>query len=137
MDSIDNKLIAIVRIRGRVGVMNKIVETLERLRLKRVNNCVVVKATKSYVGMIKRCSNYIAYGEIDELTLKNLFDKNKIELEPKKIMEVGISKELRDTLPIKLHPPRHGYKSIKRGVNQGGSLGYRGPQINELIKRMI
>lgn len=137
MDSIDNKLIAIVRIRGRAGVMNKIAETLERLRLKRVNNCVVVKATKSYAGMIKRCSNYIAYGEIDEQTLKNLLNKNSIKLEPNEVLEEGISKELRDTLPFKLHPPRHGYKSIKHGVNQGGSLGYMGPQINELIKRMI
>jgi len=137
MDSINNKLIAIVRIRGRVGVMNKTAETLERLRLKKVNNCVVVKVTKSYSGMIKRCSNYITYGEIDEPTLKNLLEKNSIKLESNKVMEAGISKELRDTLPFKLHPPKHGYKGIKHGINQGGSLGYMGPQINELIKRMI
>lgn len=137
MTGINNKLIAVVRIRGRVGVRSTIAETLDRLRLKRVNNCVVVKATDSYEGMIKRCSNYVAYGEVDEPTLKNLLEKNGIEADSSKILSDGVSKELREKLPFRLHPPRHGYKSTKRGVNQGGSLGYMGAGINDLIKRMV
>ncbi len=137
MAGINNKLIAIVRIRGRVGVRSTIAETLDRLRLKRVNNCVVLKATDSYEGMVRRCNNYVAYGEIDEPTLKGLFEKNGIDADPSKIIAEGIPKELKEELPFRLHPPRHGFKSTKRGVNQGGSLGYMGSGINDLIKRMI
>jgi len=31
------------------------------------------------------------------------------------------------------HPPRKGHKGIRRGVKQGGELGYHGDKINELL----
>ncbi|MFY1644316.1 50S ribosomal protein L30, partial [Methanoculleus bourgensis] len=47
---------------------------------------------------------------------------------------------LRDLAEIKpvlrLHPPRKGYKTIKRTFQQGGALGYYGPQINDLLYKM-
>ncbi len=137
MNSTNDKLIAVVRIRGRVGIRSTTAETLKRLRLKRINNCIIAEATKSYEGMIKKCNNYIAYGEIDEPTLKKLLKKNSIEIGLDKLADEGISKKLKEIMPFRLHPPRHGYKSIKRGVNQGGSLGYMGTGINELINRMV
>ncbi len=38
---------------------------------------------------------------------------------------------------FRLHPPSGGLRSIKRGFNEGGDLGYRGIAINELILRML
>jgi large subunit ribosomal protein L30 len=38
---------------------------------------------------------------------------------------------------FRLHPPRGGLNSIKRHFSVGGDLGYRGPFINELIRRML
>ena len=39
---------------------------------------------------------------------------------------------------FRMHPPRGGFKgSIKKHYGAGGELGYRGPAINELIKRML
>ena len=38
---------------------------------------------------------------------------------------------------FRLHPPSGGLRSVKKGFNEGGDLGYRGIAINELILRMI
>src|SRR5207237_973247 len=45
--------------------------------------------------------------------------------------------EVRDLRPvIRLPPPRRGFRHIKRGYHDGGDLGYRGKEINELLLRM-
>ncbi len=137
-NQLNNKIIAAVRIRGRVNVRGDITETLIRLRLKRVNNCTVLKLTDSYYGMIKTCSNHIAYGEVDEATLTRLLNGAGLKADPKQIMEGNYDmKELKKSMPFRLHPPRHGYKSTKKSVKQGGSLGYMGPGINKLLQRMV
>jgi large subunit ribosomal protein L30 len=38
---------------------------------------------------------------------------------------------------LRLHPPRGGYEGTKRGYRDGGSLGYRGKDINKLLQRML
>ncbi|MEM2203989.1 MAG: 50S ribosomal protein L30, partial [Sulfolobales archaeon] len=39
---------------------------------------------------------------------------------------------------FRLHPPSGGFKgSIKKPYGNGGELGYRGQDINDLIRRMI
>ncbi len=137
-DQLNNKIIAAIRVRGRVNVRHNIAETLNRLRLKRVNNCVLIKMDDSYYGMIKECSNYITYGEVNEQVLGKLVNSAGIKADPKEILEGKYDmKELRKSLPIRLHPPRKGYRSIKRNVKQGGALGYMGPGINGLIQRMV
>ena len=46
--------------------------------------------------------------------------------------------EVRDLRPvIRLPPPRRGFRHIKRGYHDGGDLGYRGKEINELLLRMV
>jgi large subunit ribosomal protein L30 len=135
---IQGRLVAIVRIRGRVNVRRDINETLDRLRLKRVNNCTVIKANDSNYGMIKACSNYVAYGEVDKDTLKKLVENGKVDMNVEDLLSGKYdAEELKKKLPFRLHPPRHGYKSTKRSVNQGGSLGYMGQDINKLIQRMV
>jgi large subunit ribosomal protein L30 len=38
---------------------------------------------------------------------------------------------------FRLHPPIKGYEGNKRSFRNGGSLGYRGKEINDLINRML
>lgn len=38
---------------------------------------------------------------------------------------------------FRLHPPRGGLNSLKLHFSVGGDLGYRGPLINDLIRRML
>ena len=41
---LDNKLVAVVRVRGRIGVRRSINETLSRLNLTRVNSLALLSA---------------------------------------------------------------------------------------------
>ena len=131
-------LVAVVRIRGRVNVRSDITETLNRLHLKRVSNCALIKQTPSLHGMIHKVENYVAYGEIDEPTLTKLLAKHAKSLTAKDVMAGKYdAAKLKEMMPFRLHPPRKGYKSTKLSIKNGGNLGYNGAEINRLIARMI
>jgi large subunit ribosomal protein L30 len=124
------KLMAVIRIRGCIGVDGSISDTLEMLKLHRKNFCIIQKSTPSIMGMVKKAKDYITWGEIDEALLKELIDKRG---EPN-------PKDKSRTKPFfRLHPPMKGYgrKGIKKTFNVGGALGYRGDKINDLIRRML
>ncbi len=145
-------LYAVIRVRGSVKVRKEIKDTLIMLRLKRVNNCIIVPKTPEYEGMIKKARFYITWGEINKETLEKLVlkrgePKQKIqgkkkleEKEAKEIVEKILKQKSLKGLEIKpvfrLHPPKKGYKSIKLTYPKG-ALGYRGEKINELLERMI
>jgi large subunit ribosomal protein L30 len=134
----EDKLLAVIRVRGRVNVRSDIAETLERLRLKRVNNCILLKPTESYRGMLKKCINHVAYGDIDEATLGRLLSEKAEGVSAKDLLSGNYDfAKLKEQMPFRLHPPRHGYRSIKLSFKQGGSLGNMGPEINKLISRMV
>ncbi|HVC58454.1 MAG TPA: uL30 family ribosomal protein [Candidatus Acidoferrales bacterium] len=136
--NLKDKVVAVVRIRGRVNVRGDITETLERLHLKRVSNCAIIRITPSYDGMLKKCNDYVAFGEVNEEILGKLLEKNELKVSPKEILSGKADmKALTEQMPIRLHPPRHGYKSTKLAFNQGGNLGYMGEEINGLLKRMV
>ena len=72
-------MIAVIRIAGRVGLRKDIVETLDRLRLRKKYSCVVfdtLKGTsnpaKEQLGMVKKVKDFVAFGEIDDETYKEL-----------------------------------------------------------------
>jgi large subunit ribosomal protein L30 len=136
---LDNKLIVAVRVRGRVGVRYDIAETLNRLRLDKPNACALIRMNAAYIGMLKKCNNYIQYGEVDADTLEKLLSKHVSGVDSKAVMSGSYSlEELRKSMPFMLHGPRHGYRrSTKKGFAQGGSLGYAGSEVNELINRMV
>ncbi|MGC8651772.1 MAG: uL30 family ribosomal protein [Candidatus Micrarchaeia archaeon] len=132
-----DKVVAVIRVRGRMHVRSDINETLDRLNVPYVNNCAVIKLTPSYMGMLDKCSNYIAFGEISEEAMKALIKKEGLDTGASDQPIDAMLGKIKDRAPIKLHPPRRGYKSIKHGYKQGGALGYMGADINELIKRMV
>ncbi len=115
-------MIAVIRIRGQVGVEKSIAETFNRLKLRKKYSCIVIKKpTKEQMGMIKKLRNFVAYGDINEETHKELVKKRG-----------GKIKNF-----FRLHPPRKGIDSKKHfGVGKG-VLGNNGEKINDLIMRML
>ncbi len=152
-------MFAVVRVRGSAGVRRDIADTMEMLRLNRINHAVLVEETPSYLGMLRKAKDYITWGEIDQETLKAMImkrgriiggdkitddyikektDYDSVEEFAEAVFQGDVKLEDAGIKPVfRLHPPRKGYEAIKKAFNEGGSLGYRGEEINNLLKRMI
>jgi len=120
-------MIAVIRIKGMVGIRKGIAETLHRLRLRKKYVCVVLeKPTKEQLGMVKNVKDFVAYGDIDDATYKELKAKRG---------QMDSDKKLKPF--FRLHPPRGGIESKKHfGVGKG-VLGNNKEKINDLIRRML
>ena len=116
----ERKMMAVIRIAGEVGLRSEINETLKRLNLKTKYSCVVFEnPSGEQTGMVKKVRDFVAFGEIDNDTYKELTEKRG-----------GEGKTF-----FRLHPPRKGIRSkvhFPKGV-----LGNHGEKINELIRRML
>ena len=150
MKSADMKRIAVVRIRGVKKVGRRIKTTLESLRLRKVNNCVIINDGISYSRMLSVCKDYVAWGEIDKETLSLLLSRagfvggkklrdvmKKEEIEAFADSFIKGEKELKDggIEPVfRLTPPSGGHKGTKRAAPMG-SLGKT--DVNGLIRKMI
>ena len=152
-------MIAIVRIKGRVGSNKEIEKTLSLLKLKKKNHCVVLNLNDGLTGMIKKIKRYVTWGEIDKEILKELLRKRGRLAGNKRLTEDYLKEKLnldfdsfsdklfkgeiklKDIPGIKtffrLKPPTKGFKNTKKEFSLGGDFGYRGKHINELLKRMI
>jgi len=151
---------AIIRVRGTVNVNPKVKRTLQLLRLSRTNHCVLVEENPVSKGMLQIAKDYVTWGEIDKDTLMALITKrgmlqgdNPITDEylktstpfpsVEKLAEALLARKFvyRDIPEVKplfrLNPPKQGYRTIKRSVQNKGSLGYRKDAINPLIQRML
>jgi large subunit ribosomal protein L30 len=149
-------MFAIVRLRGEVNTRPEIRDTLEMLRISRVNHCVVVKEDPHYRGMIQKVKDYVAWGKIDEDTLALLLERRGRLSGNRRLTEqflkekgYGSAKELAKAVNLgtaslkdlgvkpvfRLHPARKGLKSTKKTAMQGGDLGFR-EDIADLITRM-
>ncbi|RAP52392.1 MAG: 50S ribosomal protein L30 [Methanosphaera sp. SHI613] len=150
---------AVTRIRGRTGIKRKIADNLDMLNLTRISHCVLIPETPSYKGMLQKGKDYITWGEISEETLIKLvsergrlpgnkrvtdeYVKENTDYSTVEEMAVAIFNE-ETTLKecglkplFRLNPPRKGYENTKKSFNEGGSLGYRSENINELLLKMI
>ena len=151
---------AVIRVRGTINIKPDIKHTLNLLNLTRANHCVLVEDTPQYRGMLQVAKDYITWGELDKSTLAKLIEsRGKLEgdkdITPEflksstsydnieKLSEAIINnkfryKEIPNVKPVfRLNPPKKGYEGIKRSFANGGALGYRGKEINNLIERMI
>lgn len=150
---------AIVQVRGVVNTRREIKDTLKMLRLHHINHCVLVPDTPEYLGMIRKVKDFVAYGEVDAETIETILRTRGRVVGNAPLTDEyvkgnsafgGISEfaaalasgeaRLTDVPGVKpvlrLHPPRKGYRTIKRTVQQGGALGYYGQEINSLLHRM-
>jgi len=110
--------------------------------------------------MLRAAQNYVTWGEVSKEVLNMLLRGRARLAGNKKLTEEYLQKsgyksleELADLLfkgqveywklpniqPVfRLHPPSKGFKrNVKKKIGSGGELGYRGEDINELVKRMI
>lgn len=156
----EQKCLAVVRVRGTVSASREVRETLQMLHLARNNYAVLINNTPSFLGMLKTTQNFITWGEASKETVDALLKERGRLAGNKKLTEeyaqkVGYKsleelagavsncsveyRKLPNIQPVlRLHPPSKGFKGkIKKSYRSGGELGYRGKDINELIKRMI
>jgi len=121
--------IAIILIRGLIGMRSDIRSTAKLLKLFRKNSCAVYNDTPETRGMAVKLKDYATYGNIDEETYKLLVEKRG-----KKDKEGKLK-----TNVFRLSPPLKGFerKGIKQPFNNKGALGDRKEKIIDLIKRMI
>lgn len=112
-------MLAVIRIKGQVGLRKGVEETLNRLRLKKKYSCVVLEETNENRGMVKKVKDFVAFGNINDETLKEMKEKRGQKIE-------GF---------FRLHPPRKGINTKEHFPK--GALGNHGDKINELIKKML
>lgn len=154
--------IAIIQIRGVIGVKKKVKDTLKMLNLHKKNNCSIISSNNNAsVGMLRIVKDYVTWGELDKetfiellkkrgrlpgkkaLTEEYLKEKLKLDFESFSNMFMKLEKELKDIPGLrcffKLKPPVKGFErgGIKKPYSMCGALGYRKDKINELIKRML
>jgi large subunit ribosomal protein L30 len=149
----------VVRVRGRSDIFHEIKETMKLLHLHRNCHATLVDNRPAYKGMLQKAHNYLTWGEISKENIALLLKKRGRLVGNRKLTddyakELGY-KSLDDLaeaiyegkvefhkLPrikpvFRLHPPSKGFKGkIKRSYKNGGVTGYRGEDINNLIKRM-
>jgi large subunit ribosomal protein L30 len=154
-------MLAVIRVRGPAKLAASLNDTMKIMRLYKANNCVVVKSTPVYLGMIKKVKDFVTWGEINFDTLKLLLEKKgrvvgnkpltndyllkKIKMNFEEFAnELMVGKNgLKDAPGLKtffrLDPPKKGFErgGIKKPFSMGGALGYRKEHINELLRRMV
>ncbi len=149
---------AVLRLRSSREKKRRTETTMKELRLRKVNHCTLLPENDSSKGMLNVVKDVVTYGEIDKETLVELLEKRSNlgeEMTDKRVDEntfyetieelaVAIIDEEESLGNIeglknifRMHPPRGGYKSIKKPYNAGGDLGYRGSAINDLLQRMM
>ncbi|MEM5811754.1 MAG: 50S ribosomal protein L30 [Candidatus Aenigmatarchaeota archaeon] len=149
-------MLAVIKVRSSIGASRKIRDTLKLLKLEKVNSCTLVDNSTSFLGMLNVVKDFVTYGEIDKETLIELLSK-RLRTKDNKVVDEKLLKEItgyenfekfseallkkeanlkefKKVFPLK--PPKGGYKSIKEAYPKG-DLGYRGIEINKLIKRML
>ncbi|MDD3421078.1 MAG: 50S ribosomal protein L30 [Methanocellales archaeon] len=151
---------AVIMLRGTINLRPEIKDTLNMLRLNRVNHCVFLDENPNNKGMIQKVKDYVAWGNVSKESLA-LILKTRGELiggtpltekyvkentsysSIKSLAKALYDREasLRDVLPMltpvfRLHPPRGGHRGIKKSFQQGGALGFYGENINDLLKQM-
>jgi len=154
------KYLALIRIRGDVGIRKELEHVFKLMHLTRKNHATLIEETASNLGSIKRIKDYSTWGEVTLKTISLLLKKKGILRGNKKLTDDYVKNELNyasiedlakaiyysrinfwklpNIKPIfRLHPPRKGFRGSIRKPYPEGELGYRGESINQLIIRMI
>jgi large subunit ribosomal protein L30 len=148
----------IVRVRGTVHARHDVTETLLYLHLTRPNHATVVPEVASVRGMLTKVQGYVTWGEAEPDTVSLLLQQRGEtaagqKLTAETVQEIAPGKDLpfltrsvaesgltqvRGLKPLfRLRAPKGGWRSTKKPYTLGGSLGYRGRAINELVRRML
>lgn len=126
------------------------------LHLTRANHATLVASTPTYLGMLQKAKDWIAWGEISREAVEALLEKRAEWTGGKTLSNTGTAESmaqlaqklhqceitLKDIIGLKpifrLRPPRKGFKgTVKKSYTDRGSLGYWGKEIEKLILRMV
>ncbi|MCL4308828.1 MAG: uL30 family ribosomal protein [Candidatus Thermoplasmatota archaeon] len=144
----------VIRVRGTLHARRDITETLRYLHLTRPNHATVIPESPDYRGMLYTVQGYVTWGEADPETVSWLLKERGIATDGSRLAasENGPAPPLDelartaitdglDSVPgvrplFRLKAPKGGWRSTKMPFRQGGALGYRGPTVNDLARRM-
>ncbi len=125
MEEKKDTLYAVIRIRGSVKTVIELEDTMNRIGLRRVNNCTVVPADPTHTGMLNKADSHLTWGEVDKGTLTKMIEKrgrtsDAGRPEPKKAKAIAEKAFKSGTLGdsglravFRLSPPSKGLKSIR------------------------
>jgi len=154
-------MFAVVRLKGQINLREELDRTLKMLRLYKRNSCVLIPATPALIGMLGKVEHVITWGEPSAEVIAELLKKRGKLPGNKKLTEEylrekvnkdfnGFAAELVNSkmkiidVPglkqvFRLKPPFKGLEAagLKKPYSLGGSFGYRGKNITDLLKRMI
>lgn len=115
-------MIAVIRIRGTVGLRPDARKAMEVLKLKKINTLAILEDNPSMEGIVQTVKDYVTWGRASDETLKALAE---LTVKGEKVKYYH------------LHPPRGGHKGSIKWPFPKGELGKRGEKINELIMKML
>ncbi|HIH40593.1 MAG TPA: 50S ribosomal protein L30 [Halobacteria archaeon] len=149
---------AVIMLRSNVGVKKPIKDTLELLRLHKINHCVFLDENEYNKGMLQKVKDFVAWGEVDKETLMTIMEERGRLIGNIRLKDVSLEDTSFGSLDLfveallsgkanfndiptlkpvfRLHPPRKGHKGIKKSFKAGGELGYHGDKINDLLLKM-
>lgn len=153
------KILFAVRIRGGIDVNKKVEDTLTLLRMEKNNYATLLRASPSYMGMLRKVKDLVTWGEpTTEMITYLLKERGKLvgdkKVTDESIKDLGYEsvEKLADAIHkgevefsqlngvkpfFRMHPPKKGFKnSVKHPYHDRGELGNRDEAINELIPRM-
>jgi len=158
--TVTNKVIVVVKIRGEISARREARETLALLHLKHTNHGIMIDNRPAFLGMLQRVQSYVTWGEASkELVTLMLKERGKLAgshpITEENVKTIGYESiealaeaiytckvaqwKIEGMQPLfKLHPPKKGYKNkTKMSFRAGGEAGYRGEAINDIVKRMV
>lgn len=134
-------VIAVIRITGQVGLNADVKETLFRYRLRRKYVCVLMKDDAETRAILSKIRNLVAYGKINDETLKRLVMSRSqriagVKLDTEKVLKEAGQASIISAKPFfRLHPPIGGANTKIHYPK--GILGDNGEDINKLLNKMI
>lgn len=135
-------MMLVIRISGMVQIPNDVQETLYRMRLRQKYAAILLDETPENSKLLNKVRNFVAYGAIDNETLKALMVARGERLDGKEVSVKTVPAKAEDLEKLgfkpffRLHPPRGGidgklHFGVKKGV-----LGSN-KKINELVRKML
>ena len=140
-------MIIVILISSRIDLDKGIKGTLDRFRLRKKYACVILQENAEINGMLKKVMQYVAYGTIDNETLKELvLKRGKLKgdkpIEAKDITDEFLSNVAKGNFGsmkpfFRLQPPKGGFKKRSRLLYPKGILGNHGKNLSVLLRRML
>ena len=149
----------VVRIKGTINVPSWADSTLQLLNLNKRFRATLVPEDPSFVGMLKRVKNYVAWCKADKQTVKELIEKRARKLGYKQLEnsdlktlgyksaddlatalvngKVALSKLDLIKPWFALAPPRKGFKRQTKRMYQNEGVTGENQELLSIVKNMI